>query len=56
MLADAQARGVQTNSRVLFMLLIAACDARLTRAQLAAVFAEVAALRSRCPPDRRRAR
>ncbi|KAK9831866.1 hypothetical protein WJX81_003174 [Elliptochloris bilobata] len=51
-LADAKASGVQTNSRVLFMLLQAACGASLSQPLLTAVFAEVAAMRARSPPDR----
>jgi len=54
-LADAKGRGVQTNSRVLFMLLLAASGVELARGQVAVLFAEVAELRARCPPDRRRA-
>jgi len=54
-LADAKGRGVQTNSRVLFMLLLAASGVELVRGQVAVLFAEVAELRARCPPDRRRA-
>jgi len=54
-LADAKGRGVQTNSRVLFMLLLAASGVELARGQVAVLFAEVAELRARCPPDRRHA-
>ena len=52
-LAEAKARGVQTNSRVLFLFLRAAGSASLSQPQVAAVFAEVAALRDRCQLERR---
>lgn len=54
-LAESKARGVHANNRVMFMFLRAAGSAALSQPQVAAVFAEVAALRARCQLERRSA-
>lgn len=54
-LAESKARGVHANNRVMFMFLRAAGSAALSPPQVAAVFAEVAALRARCQLERRSA-
>ena len=54
-LAESKSRGVHANNRVLFTFLRAAGSAALSQPQVAAVFAEVAALRARCQLERRSA-